>query len=313
MDKPKTLLGCMHQAIKQAEAMEAENLVQAAATAAQIVAKSVTAETSAETTATLQDTFVTTYHNKYKNGNKLYPADVAPEGTGEEWIIDDATLYMDIATDQPDTITEVTIGEHTYKATDENNWKDPDSRYKNISIGMNAFIYLNVWKIVDGTLKVAIPYLYTGTDFTTGKCKVVAGGLTYEVNMIEPVTSTIALKSAVMSEKEGFTNDCVVTGDTIECTFGHAAQSLLMIFTANDTELTTDDVVFYRFDDNNHTVAIVKPVNISGTKYSYYKYLIAYANAPVTVSQKVDTTIHIVSPTAGEIVLRVIGHAIVEA
>ena len=47
MDKPKTLLGGMHQAIKQAEAMEAENLVQAAATAAQIIAKSVTAETSA--------------------------------------------------------------------------------------------------------------------------------------------------------------------------------------------------------------------------------------------------------------------------
>lgn len=313
MDKPKTLLGAMTEAIKNANVMNEENLVQASMTAAQIVAKSVTAETSTETTSTLQDTFITTFYNKYANGNRLYSDDVAPEGTEEQWIVDDANVYMDIATDQPDTITEVTIGGRAYKKTETNDWKVADGRYKYISIGMNAFLYLNVWKIVDGTLKVAIPYLYSGTDFTTGTCEVVAGGLTYAVNMIEPVEAELTLKSAVMSAKEGFTNDCVVTGDTIECTFGHAAQSLLMIFTSGGTDLTEDTVVFYRLDDETNTMAIVKPETVSGTKYSYRKYLISYANAAVEEPQEVETTINIIAPAYGHIVLNVIAHAIVEA
>lgn len=313
MSKPKTLLGGMVEAIKSSNVMNEENLVQASMTAAQIVAKSVAAETSAETTSTLQDTFVTTFYNKYKNGNKLYSKDVAPEGTEEQWIVDDATVYMDIATDQPDSITEVIIGGHSYKKMDTNDWKVADGRYKNISIGMNAFLYLNVWKIVDGTLKVAIPYLYSGTDFATGVCKVIAGGLTYDVNMVEPVEATMALKTAVMSAKEGFSNECVVKGDTIECTFGHAAQSLLMTFVSGSTELTDDSLVFYRLDDTNYTMAIVKPENVSGTKYSYVKYLVPYANAPVATAQEVDTTIIIIAPAYGHIELNVIGHAIVEA
>lgn len=313
MDKPMTLLGGMNQAIINAKAMDEENLVQASMTAAQIVAKSVSAETSAETTSTLQDTFVTTFYNKYKNGNKLYSEDVAPEGTEEQWIVDDATVYMDIATDQPDSITEVIIGGRSYKKTETNDWKVADGRYKYISIGMNAFLYLNVWKIVDGTLKVAVPYLYTGTDFATGICKVVAGGLTYNVNMVEPTEATMALKTAVMSAKEGFTNECVVKGDTIECTFGHAAQSLLMTFVSGSTELTDDSLIFYRLDDANYTMAIVKPESVSGTKYSYRKYIVSYADAPVATAQEVNTTIIVIAPAYGEIELNVIGHAIVEA
>ena len=312
----KTLLSAMNEAIIQAKVMDADNLVKATQTAAQIVAKTVEAETSAGATTTLQDTFISTFYNKYKNGDKLYSADVAPEGTEEGMIVDDATVYVTVATKQPATIDEVIIAGHAFKKTETNDWKNPDGRYKNISIGMNAFLYLNVWKIDDkGNLLVAIPYIYAGTDYTTGVCKVMAGGLTYDVNVCEPLAedAVIALKSAEVTAKAGYPNDCKVTGNKVEYTIGYASQALCLTFAAGETELTSDDVVFYRLDMNNFTVAINKPETVGSKKVSYMRYSIAYANAPVTEARDVENTIVIVDPKHGILELDVVCHAVVVA
>lgn len=310
----KTLLSAMNQAIIQAKEMDADNLVKATQTASQIVAKTVEAETSAEATTTLQNTFISTFYNKYKNGDKLYSKDVAPEGTEEGMIVDDANVYVTVATKQPASIDEVIVAGHAYKKMDTNDWKDPDSRYKNISIGMNAFLYLNVWKIdEEGNLMVAVPYIFAGTDYTTGVCKVMAGGLTYDVNVCEPLTeeNVIALKSAEVTAKSGYPNECKVVGDKIEYTIGYASQALLLTFTAGGTDLTGDDVVFYRLDTTNFTVAINKPSTTGGKKVSYVRYSIPYADAPVSEARDVTNNIVIVDPAHGIYECEVVCHAVV--
>lgn len=307
----KTFVGMMNlaalQAKKFAEILPDVDLASALATSSQIVAKSVEKETSASATGTLKDTFVSTFYNKFSNGDKLYTEDVAPEETPEDKKFADDKIYIEVAQSQPDTVDTVVIGGFTFGLS---------NRFKKISVGKNAFLYLNVWKIDKGVLKVAVPYLYAGTDYTTGVCKVIAGGLCYNVNVVDPipVEKTLKIKSIEMSAKEGFTGVVEkVDGraNHVDVTFSHAAQALLCVMTDGESDITsTSETIFSITTDGN--MGITTPERFGSVDCTYAAYLIPWKNEPVKVPVNGEKRYYLALPKYGTMELAVDYHAIVE-
>lgn len=306
MSGTKTLLGLIAELSKMHTEMEAADLVAAAETSAQIIAKMVQKETSVEATTAVQDSMMNTHYNTTSN-TKLYAADAAPEDVTE--FIDDATIYVDIAENQPDTITEVKIGDMVL--TKSEMVVTNDGSFKYISVGKNSYIYIHAWKIVDGVLKVAIPYLYANVDMSTGECKVVAGGIPYVVKVCEPVETELSIKSAFVTPKEGFTAEAVVNGNTVEITQGHHNQVWCLVLACGDEELTDTSLVVYRMDTNN-VAAITHPETLGGQDVTYGRYELAWKDEPITEATEKTAELKLVIPGKGSININVIFHGIVE-
>lgn len=277
-EKPKTLLSLINQFAKQSNRMEEARLVEAASTTSMIIANMVKKETTVEATQALQKTFGTTFYNKYNSKDEVYCEDRHPESVTE--FADDATIYLDIAKDQPE-LNEVIIGGVVFKKMDGNDdYTIPENRWKKISIGMNAFLYINVWKVVDGVLKIAVPYLISLTNYETGICNVVAGGLPYEVNVSDPVTEKLKITSAFVMQKEGFPTELVVKGNNIKTTISHATQGLALTLGDSEGDITDTSLNIYVIRDNMN-IAITTPEAVSGKNCTYLKYLVPWENAPI--------------------------------
>ena len=285
--------------------MDASDVISAAETSAQIIASMVQKETSVESTASVQDSMMSTYYNKTAS-TKLYAADAAPEDVTE--FIDDATVYIDIAGNQPDTITEVKIGDMVLTKSDMN--VTNDGSFKHISVGKNSYLYIHAWKIVDGVLKVAVPYLYANADMSTGECKVVAGGIPYVVKVCDPVETTLSIKSVEVESKDGCAGDISVNGNVIDVTLGHHNQIWTMVLACGDEEITDTSLVIYRMDGNN-VAAITNPETLLGKAVTYGRYELSWKNEPVTEAVEKTVNLRLVIPTKGSIDVTVNVHAVV--
>lgn len=277
-ERPKTLLGIISQFAQQSNQIEEDRLVEASKTTSMIIANMVKLETSVEATQELQKTFGSTFYNKYNSKDNLYCEDQHPESVTE--FADDSTIYLDIAKDQPE-LNEVIIGGVVFKKMDGNiDYTIPENRYKKISIGMNAFLNINVWKVIDGVLKIAVPYLISLTNYETGICNIIAGGLPYEVNVSEPITDKLKIKSVWLMKKNGYPTDIIVRGNRINTTISHATQGLCMVL-GNDTEDILDESVMVYVLRDNINIGITTPETIGGEKCSYVRYLVPWENEPI--------------------------------
>lgn len=305
MSKPKTLLSLIAELADMKSDMEVGDIISAAETSAQIIASMVQKETSADSTAAVQESMMSTYYNK-TSSTKLYAADAAPEDVSE--FIDDATVYIDVAGNQPDTITEVKIGDMVLTKSDMN--VTDGGSFKSISVGKNSFLYIHAWKIVDGVLKVAVPYLYANTDMSTGECKVIAGGIPYVVKVCDPVESTLSIKSVDVESKDGYAGDISVNGNVIDVTLGHHTQIWTMTLACGDEEITDTSLVVYRMDGNN-VAAITNPETLLGKAVTYGRYELPWKNEAVSEAVEKTVNLRLLIPTKGSIDITVNVHAVV--
>lgn len=298
--KEKTLFGALSKAIKMTQSMEEANGEQVINTTSKIIASMVQEESSVETSTTAEKAFVDAYYNKYKNGDRLYGDDNHPEDADK--FIDDATYYMVVARHQPADLTSVVIGETEYKEMGSTDYKIPENRYKYLSIGMNAFVYANVWKVKDGNLMVAIPWLYCGADASTGTCKVVAGGIEYDVTLYEPVAegSGPYIKSVCMTKKGDHTAEADVSGSKVSVKYGNASQALCMIINDGENDVVDTTVPHFNCYATN-CISITCPETVSGTVYTHMQYLIKYEVAPITEERSLDVNCRLVFPGKGDL------------
>lgn len=306
-ERPKTLLGIINQFSKQSNKMEESRLVEAASTTSQIIANMVKLEVSADDVKSLQETFGTTYYNKYNNKDALYCEDCHPDDVTE--FADDSTIYLDVAKDQPN-INEVVIGGVRFEKMDGNkDYTIPENRYKRVSIGNNAFLYINVWKVIDGVLKIAVPYLVSLTNYETGICNIIAGGLPYDITTSEPLITTLKIKSAWVMKKAGYPTEIVAKGNTIRTKISHLTQGLCIVFGTADEDILDTDIMMYIIRDNMN-VAITTPETVDGKSCSMLKYMLPWANAPI--KKPIPTTVShnmVVVPSKGLIEFNVITDA----
>ena len=177
-----------------------------------------------------------------------------------------------------------------------------------MSIGNSAFIKAPLWKIDtdNGVLKVAVPYLCASADTSSGLCKVIVGGLVYEVPTFEQLDGNPALiMSAITTEKrEGCVGAIEKSGSRIDVAIGHGAQlSGLVLRTASGIDITDPSIPIYIIKDNGQ-VSMTTPEKCNGLDVTYAWYSIPYKNAPVDESadgKVVETKRHIVVPGYGAI------------
>lgn len=298
--KEKTLFGAFSKAVKMVASLEETNGEQVIATASKIISDMVKEETTVEASEAAEKAFVDAYYNKYKNGDKLYGTDNHPEGADK--FVDDNTFYMVVANHQPSDITSVVIGDVEYKDKGSNDYKDPENRYKYLSIGMNAFAYVNVWKIQDGKLMVAIPWLYSGADAATGICKVVAGGIEYSVVLFAPVVEGKALmiKSVAMSKNGTHTAEATVSGTQINVKYGNASQALCLVIGDEESDIVDKTIPHFNFYPTG-CMSITCPETFGGMDCSHVQYLIPYKNAPIEEAYSTNVYSRLIFPGKGDI------------
>ena len=297
MSTPKTFFNAAMNSIAQTKTI--------AHVASKLTAKEVTKESVSE----VATKFSTTFYNKFANKDKIYCRDFAPDGA--EKFADDENIYVDIAEAQPDDYDYVKIGDHAYEDMKSFSVESASGRFREISIGKNAYLYINVWKVVNGVLKVAVPYLYAGMDPSTGICKVeTAGGLTYDVQVADPVEGKLSIKSAVVTPKEGYASDCVVTGNVIDATLGHYSQALAVTLNDGSADITDPSTVIYRIDAYGN-MGFTVPETISGVSCTYAKYLFPWANEAVSEEAKAHTSVTLMVPAKGVISFEINAKAVV--
>ena len=300
----KTLLAAINEAILTSQKLAENDGVDAVNTTAQIIANMVKKEIADGAVKTLADTFKTTYYNKYTQ-KKLYSNDFHPEDA-TDFIADETTIYLDVADKQPEYDT-VTIGEQKYVNKGSFDHKDKENRFKTVSIGNSGFLYINAWKVVDGVLKVAVPFLYTNMDYATGICKINAGGLSYDVKVCDPITKTLSVKAAeILPEVKGYPAECKLAGNTVTVKYGHATQAVCFTLTDGETDFTDENSTIYTLDSTGN-IGITPPETFSGKAFSYVRYLVKWVNGPVTEPTALDLDITLVVPEVGKITIHVAG------
>lgn len=250
-------------------------------------------EVTAETVKTTSETMKTTYYNKFQNKDVIYDASIAPEGTDEQYILNDDAFYITVASKLPNV-----------EYLEISGTKIEAGEISKISIGMNAFIHAPLWKVDEGKLKVAIPFLCAAADPITGLAEVIAGGIRYVVPVMEPVESEKALvmSSYWVGKIENYTAEINVDGNTIYLRLGHHGQPAGIVLKSGETEITDESILVYLIDDTNR-VSIVTPETLLGNKATYAFYSFPYENRAVQPEENGDhrvRTVTLVIPGYGK-------------
>lgn len=250
-----------------------------------IVANMCQEEQTSENVQAVVTSLRETYYNKFKNGNRIQEAESVAEDY--EFILDEDAFYVVVANGQPeDKIDRVSIGNLIFTK---------DDRKKFLSIGMNAFIYANVWKVnAEKKLLVAVPWLFAMADEKTGNCTVNANGIVYNVPVMEPVVegAGLSISKYQVTQKEGFTGTITKDNNTFRVKAGHYTQALCLTLSSNGTELLDQTLTMFTIDQNMN-MAMVSPETLAGIKSTYAFYFFPWKNEPVTtpISREYDKTL----------------------
>ena len=276
--KPTSLVNARIKCWAEQKKKLAKNGEDALFTMMAAVANMTKEEVTAETVKTTADTMKTTYYNQYKNKDVIYDSTIAPEGTEEQYILKDETFYITVANNLPD-VEYVEIGGVNRKA----------GKIAKISVGMNAFIHAPLWKIVDGALMVAIPFMCAAADPITGIAEVTAGGLTYEVPVMDPIEDGKGLVISNMwcGKIDNYTAEITREGNTIYTRLGHHGQPAGIVLKSGDTEILDESIMIF-ITDSNDNVSIVTPESLLGNKATYAFYSFPYENRAVTPEEDGD-------------------------
>lgn len=297
MLKPTSLTNVRINAAAEQKKEFAANAEDAMFTMMTVVSNLSKEEQTPETVKAIADSMQETYYNKFTNKDIIYDASIAPEGTDEQYILKDESMFIDVAKGLPGDLTYVDISGVRRKA----------NQICRISVGMNAFVHTPMWKIVDGVLKVATPWMYAGADPDTGITNVVAGGITYSVNVFKPAEDAKKLKVASVSvdKKEGCIGEVSFDGTKIDVKLGHHGQAIMIVLNAGDTAITdTSQQIFTLYENGN--VSITTPERFGGVDATYVVYLFPYENRPVTEEESGDhrtSILRLVIPGYGAITL----------
>lgn len=298
MLKPTSLTNVrINAAVEQRKQFDA-NAEDAMFTMMTVVSNLSKEEQTPESVKAIADSMQETYYNKFSNKDIIYDASIAPEGTDDQYILKDESMFIDVAKGLPENLTYVDIAGVRRKAT----------QVCKISVGMNAFVHTPMWKIVDGVLKVATPWMYAGADPDTGIVDVVAGGITYPVNVFKPAedpSKKLKVASVSVEKKEGCVGEVSFNGTKINARLGHHGQAIMIVLNAGDTAITDTSQQIFTLHDNGN-VSIVTPERFAGVDATYVVYLFPYENRPVKEEESGDqrnSVLRLVIPGYGAITL----------
>lgn len=209
---------------------------------------------------TQSGTFVDTYYNKYSK-----------QTLGAE-DIDDSIYYVNLGkytgSENP---TELSIGNNKY-----------GTESKSISIGNYAFIEVPVWKIANGNILVALPWLSTDS-LPVGETEITVSGQTVKIIAYTSIADKkLTLQSVGATSTVGdHTNEITITNASKnEVTYNTGYGSHIGGLNITDTEgnLITDPSVLIFRKDIDGNAAITKPED--GFSYSFYPF--PYENSAFT-------------------------------
>lgn len=234
------------------------------------------------------NSFIQTYYDKYQNG------DILKE-------VNDSIFYMDLGEyygeENPTTLA---IGENKY-----------DTASKYLSIGNNARTYTPVWKIKEGKLLVALPWLAVDA-LPVGETVITVGGQTYKVTVYTNVEEKALTISEVkgLSTNPGYTNSATLENGEIVYKSGHGTHILgVTIKDGNGNNITDTNEVIFRKDESTGAMGFTKPE--SGVTYDLYVF--AYENKAYTETENKNLTYKLAIPGKGVITLNINASKVVDA
>lgn len=295
MLKPSSLVNVRINVAGQQNLDYKRNAEDAAYTAALIVANLSKADVTAEKVKEASTTMGTTFYNQFTN-KTVYEKSTAPKDTPEDQILDDDKFYTVIAHGIPD-LSYVEIGDVKKKA-------DETVR---VSIGNNGFVVAPIWKIDEkDDLKVATVFLGQKVDITTGKTAVTAGGITYEVPVMDAVAENkLKIKSVMVNNvNEGSNSTVSIQGSDIYAVLDRFDQSVCVEFADGDESITDTDMVIYPGTVGTSSVTMDKLAVRTNGVTAAGKYMFPYAARKVNeneAGQERTATVCMILPGHGTI------------
>lgn len=271
-----------------------KNAEDAIFTAAQIVANLSKADVTTESVKTASTAMSDKYYNKFAN-KSVYEKSLAPEGTDEANILDDASFYITIAKGIPADLSYVQIGDVR---------KEKKDKLK-VSIGNNGFIIAPMWKVdEENNLMVATALICALADVKTGVTDVTVGGITYSIPAIEVTGDPKPLKitNAVINKKEGSKSTVTFTADSATASLDRFDQAIGVTISAGDKAITDTTKMLFVYSEQNQTFAMTPPETWDGVACTYVRYMFPYAARKVDsaeAGQTRTTTTKIVIPGYG--------------
>ena len=271
-----------------------KNAEDAIFTAAQIVANLSKADVTTESVKTASTAMSDKYYNKFAN-KSVYEKSLAPEGTDEANILDDASFYITIAKGIPADLSYVQIGDVR---------KEKKDKLK-VSIGNNGFIIAPMWKVdEENNLMVATALICALADVKTGVTDVTVGGITYSITAIEVTGEPKPLKitTAVINKKEGSKSAVTFTADSATASLDRFDQAIGVTISAGDEAITDTSKMLFVYSEQNQTFAMTPPETWDGVGCTYVRYMFPYAARKVDSAEAGQTrtiTTKIVIPGYG--------------
>ena len=252
-----------------------KNAEDAIFTAAQIVANLSKADVTTESVKTASTAMSDKYYNKFAN-KSVYEKSLAPEGTDEANILDDASFYITIAKGIPADLSYVQIGDVRKEKKDT----------LKVSIGNNGFIIAPMWKVdEENNLMVATALICALADVKTGITEVTVGGITYSIPAIEVTGDPKPLKitNAVINKKEGSKSAVTFTADSATASLDRFDQAIGVVISAGEEAITDTSKMLFVYNEQNQTFAMTPPETWDGVACTYVRYMFPY------VARKVDS------------------------
>ena len=277
MLKPSSLVNVRINVGGQQELDFKRNSEDAAYTAALIVANLSKEDVTKDTVKTNGESMSTTYYNQFAN-KTVYEKSVAPKDTPEDQILKDDSFYTAIAKGIPEGMSYVKIGAFRKKPTDT----------VKVSIGNNGFIVAPMWKINDqNQLLVATAFLLALADETTGRIDVSAGGITYSVPVMDPITEGkhLHITDAIVNPHEGSVSSVTFTGEEANAVLDRFDQAIGVVISAGDEAITDTGMTLYVYNENSNTIGITPPESFGGKACTYVRYMFPYAARKVDPSE----------------------------
>ena len=271
-----------------------KNAEDAIFTAAQIVANLSKADVTTESVKTASTAMSDKYYNKFAN-KSVYEKSLAPKGTDEANILDDASFYLTIAKGIPADLSYVQIGDVRKEKKDT----------LKVSIGNNGFIIAPMWKVdEENNLMVATALICALADVKTGITEVTVGGITYSIPAIEVTGEPKPLKitNAVINKKEGSKSAVTFTADSATASLDRFDQAIGVVISAGEEVITDTSKMLFVYNELNQTFAMTPPETWDGVACTYVRYMFPYAARKVDsaeAGQTRTTTTKIVIPGYG--------------
>lgn len=272
--KPSTFMEAVGNAAKIQKKQLVDGTIDSISTVASIVSKMVEEKQTVDSINGLMSSIQTTYYNKFTSNDKIYEKEYAPEGSN--LFLDEDIYYVTVAHSQPrGKINEININGEVF--TKEN-------RIKQLSIGKNAFIIANIWKINENDdLVVAVPWLCALADTSTGITPIVVNGLMFEVSVMNPLDfgNELKITNAVVTEKTGYPNTATINGNMIDVQVGYKTQAVCVTLSSGETGILDTSLMLFSIT-NDMDMVITTPEVLGGNSCTYSLYVLGYKEEAVT-------------------------------